>query len=143
MPVNNSTGYWEFTAGGYSFGSNKTTTGQIGGAIADTGTSLLFLPPQVAVAYYDQVPGSYPENDTFVFPCQSQLPNFNVMIGGTLFTVPGNYLNFSQYSGDYCYGAIQFITGFEYSIFGDIFLKSVYAIFHPNVPQLGFANPPT
>jgi len=69
------------------------------------------------------------------------LPNFNVAIGGKTFVIPGSYINFAPTSGSQCYGGIQSNDGIGMSIFGDIFLKSVYAIFDQtqSSPRLGFA----
>lgn len=145
MPVDDSQGFWAFTAGGYSVGGNNATTGTVGKAIADTGTSLLYLPTAVVKAYYAQVPGAKLDQQQagYVFACSSNLPDFNVAIGGKTFTIPGSYINFAPVgdgSGS-CFGGIQPDTGIGFSIFGDVFLKAVYAVFDVSgsAPQLGFA----
>lgn len=143
VPVNSGQGFWQFSAGGYSVGSATTTTGSIGTAIADTGTTLLLIPNAAVKAYYAKVSGaSYSSSEGgYVFPCSATLPNFNVAIGGKTFVIPGSYINFAPTSGSTCYGGIQSNDGIGMSIFGDIFLKSVYAIFDQtqSTPRLGFA----
>jgi aspergillopepsin I len=132
VPVNSANGFWQFTAG-----SN------IGSAIADTGTTLLLIPNANVEAYYAKVSGASYSNSEggYVFPCSATLPNFNVAIGGKTFVVPGSYINFAPTSGSTCYGGIQSNDGIGFSIFGDVFLKSVYAIFDQtqSSPRLGFA----
>lgn len=45
-------------------------------------------------------------------------------------------------AGLVCYGGIQRNTGFGFSIFGDVFLKTVYAVFDRGSagPRLGLAS---
>jgi len=111
--------YWEFSAGGYSVGSTATSTA-IGTAIADTGTTLLYLPTAVVSKYYKSVSGATNSAAAggWIFPCSATLPNFSVTIGGASHTVPGSYMNFSPYSGSQCFGGIQANTGIGFSIFG-------------------------
>lgn len=144
--MNNTGGYYGFTAGGWSVGSGASTSGSsnIGNSIVDSGTTLIYLPPKVAASYWSNVPGSknsYKEAG-YIFPCSSTLPDFNVEIAGSVFTVPGSYLNYSSSSGDNCFGGLQSDVGLPFSIFGVLFLESVYAVFKPSgsSPQLGFAN---
>jgi len=144
--VDNSQGFWGFTAGGYSVGSATPGSTNIGSAIADTGTTLLYIPASAAKAYYAKVSGSQNSNTYggYVAPCNSNWPAFNVKIGGTTFSVPGSYINYAQVSdgSSTCYGGIQSNTGIGLTIFGDIFLKSKYVVFDESTstPRLGFAN---
>ena len=145
VPVDNSQGFWQFTAGGYSGGSDNATTGSLGTSIADTGTSLLYLPTAAVASYYSKVPGAKVDSSQggYTFACSSTLPDFNVAIGGKTFTVPGKYVNYAPTTAgsSTCFGGIQANTGIGFNIFGDIFLKSVYAIFDDSgsSPRLGFA----
>ncbi|KAK1814060.1 hypothetical protein LTR12_011578 [Friedmanniomyces endolithicus] len=146
VPVSTTNGFWEFTAGGYSVGTSNGTSGSIGDAIADTGTSLLYLPTSVVAAYYKQVQGATNDQTQggYVFDCSTTLPDFHVAIGGKVFTVPGSYINFSPGTngGSQCFGGIQANTGLGFTIFGDVFLKSVFAVFDQtqSSPRLGFAE---
>lgn len=144
IPVNTANGLWQFTAGGYSLG-NDSTSGSIGSAIADTGTTLMYLPSKIAKAYYATVPGAQ-YNTTqagYTLPCDATPPDFNVEIGGTIFTVPGSYIIYAPLTsgGTSCFGSIQSNKGIGLNIFGDVFLKSVYAVFDStqDSPRLGFA----
>ncbi|KAK5111480.1 hypothetical protein LTR62_004932 [Meristemomyces frigidus] len=144
VPVSTSNGFWEFTAGGYSVGSSTSTAGSIGDSIADTGTSLFYLPTSTVSAYYRQVSGAQNSQAQggYIFPCSATLPNFHVSIGGATYTVPGSYINYAPNGDGTCFGGIQANTGIGFSIFGDIFLKSVFAVFDQtqSSPRLGFAN---
>lgn len=155
VPVSTANGFWEFTAGSWSTGasgnsSNSTgsinASGNIGSAIADTGTTLLYLPSNVASAYYRKVEGAQmnQQQGGYVFPCSADVPDFNVVIGGKTLTVPGKYINYApiDQTGQQCFGGIQPNTGIGFTIFGDIFLKAMFVVFDESTgsPRLGFAE---
>jgi hypothetical protein len=86
--VNSASGFWQFTADGYQVGSSSTVSSSFV-AIADTGTSLMYLPSSSVSAYWAQVTGSgYDSNQgAYTFPCNSMLPDFILIIGGNKITV--------------------------------------------------------
>ncbi|CAL5870825.1 uncharacterized protein PFLUO_LOCUS5066 [Penicillium psychrofluorescens] len=139
-PVDSSQGFWMFTADGYKVGS---TSGAAIKGIADTGTTLMMLPTDVVTAYYKQVTGAKESSQYggYVFDCSSTLPDFTVTIGSYDAVVPGSIINYAPVSAgsSTCYGGIQSNSGLGFSIFGDIFLKTQYAIFDSEGPQIGFA----
>lgn len=143
--VDTSNGFWQFTAGGYSIGTSTSTSGSVGTAIADTGTTLLYLPSAVVKAYYAKVSSAQylSSQGGYVVSCSATLPAFNVKIGTGTFTVPGSIINYAPIdnSGSQCFGGIQANTGIGFSIFGDIFLKNVFAVHDVSTgtPRLGFA----
>ncbi len=144
VPVDDSQGFWSFTAGGYSVGSDNATSGSVGVSIADTGTSLLYLPAAVAKAYYAKAGGKFDnQQGGYTLPCNGNAPDFNVAIGGKTFVVPGSYIAYAPITSgsQTCFGGIQANTGIGFNIFGDVFLKAVYAIFDVSqgAPRLGFA----
>lgn len=57
VSVDDSNGFWEFTSSGYAVGSGTFKKTSID-AIADTGTTLIYVPDTVVDAYYDQVDGA-------------------------------------------------------------------------------------
>ena len=162
--VNTGNGFWEFTSNGYAVGSSAFTSTSID-AIADTGTSLLYLPTTVVSAYYAKVSGaSYSSaQGGYIFPCTATLPSITLGIGSYRAVVPGSYIIYAPVSGSSkllqssrnggegfankitaCFGGIQRNTGIGFSIFGDIFLKSQFVVFSgAATPQLGFAKKAT
>lgn len=40
----------------------------------------------------------------------------------------------------YCYGGVQSDTGFNYSVIGDVFLKSQFVVFDVGGNRVGFAQ---
>ncbi|KAF1833104.1 aspartic protease PEP1 [Decorospora gaudefroyi] len=137
-----SQGFWGFDATAYSVGTT-TTSASISG-IVDTGTTLIYTDPAVVRAYYAQVSGSEDSAELggYIFPCAAALPDFSITIGGAKQTVRGQYVNYATVGDGFCYGGIQEDTGIGFSIFGDIFLKSLYVVFESGgpAPRLGFAQ---
>jgi len=144
VPVKTTNGFWEFTGNGYAIGSGSFVSSSID-AIADTGTTLLYLPAAAVKAYYAKVSGASNSAAAggYIFPCSATLPSITLGIGSYKAVVPGSYINYAPYSGSSCFGGIQSNTGIGFSIYGDIFLKSQFVVFNGNVPELGFAAKPT
>ncbi|KAI0601438.1 eukaryotic aspartyl protease [Biscogniauxia sp. FL1348] len=152
VPVNTSSGFWQFTASGFSIGSSGAATSLAHEAIADTGTTLLLVPDAIASAYYAQVPGATDATQTaggYVFPCGAALPDYHALIGSYTATIPGEFMRFAPVDGDSfdnattCFGGIQATpAGFPFAIYGDVFLKSQFVVFHGGETKLGFASKP-
>ncbi|KAF9893236.1 Type I transmembrane sorting receptor [Aspergillus nanangensis] len=140
--VDSSEGFWKFTADGYSVGDGQANSSPIA-AIADTGTTLVMLPDDIIEDYYKQVPQAQDNEQAggWVFPCSTSLPNFTFVIGGYQAVIPGKHINFAplQGGGSTCFGGIQSNEGLQFSILGDVFLKSQYVVFDSQGPRLGFA----
>ncbi|KAL8786038.1 MAG: hypothetical protein Q9213_003021 [Squamulea squamosa] len=146
VDVDNSRGFWTFTSSGYAVGDQSFSSPIEG--IADTGTTLLYLPDAIVGDYYASVNGA--NNDAqqggYVYPCNADLPDISFKIGSYTAVVPGSYVTYAPVddSGKICFGGIQSSTGIGINIFGDIFLKSQFVVFQGgNNPQLGFASKAT
>ncbi|KAJ9619415.1 hypothetical protein, variant [Exophiala oligosperma] len=141
--VNNGQGFWEFTGTGYGVGNGQFQSSSID-AIADTGTTLILVDDDIVSAYYGEVNGAQYDNSQggYTFDCSSDLPDFILGIENTKFTVPGSFVNFAPITdgSSTCFGGIQSNQGLGLSIYGDVFLKAVFAIFDNDNLQLGFAN---
>lgn len=121
-------------------------------AIADTGTTLLLVPDSIAAAYYAQIPGAENAAQTaggYIFPCSATLPSYTAVIGSYQAVIPGKFINFAPVDGNTfadattCFGGIQAVpAGFPFAIYGDVFLKSQFVVFHGGDSQLGLAAKP-
>lgn len=102
-PVDNSHGFWEIQSSSFAIGDGELQSNtKASPAIADTGTSLMLVDDEVAQAYWSQVEGARFDQDqqAFVFPCDSDLPDFHVALGNEYMgTIPGELMNFSQAGG--------------------------------------------
>lgn len=92
VPVDSSRNFWEFTGNGYAIGNGSFRSQSID-AIADTGTTLLYLPAGIVTAYYSNVPtASYSAaQGGYVFPCGAALPSITLGISTYRAIVPGNF----------------------------------------------------
>ena len=141
-PVDNSQGFWGFTSSGYSVGSGRFVSSRING-IADTGTTLLYLPDNVVSAYYGQISGSQNSQSAggYVFPCSATVPNFTFGVGSARYTIPGTYMNFGNAGGNMCFGGLQSSDQIGTNIYGDVALKSAFVVFDGrSSPRLGWAS---
>jgi len=126
-------GYWGFTA---------EVSGSSFSAIADTGTTLLYLPDSIVTAYWKKVSGAkYSSSEGgYTFSCSASLPDLTFSVSGTTFTIDGTYINYGVISGSTCFGGLLSNEGIGLSIFGDVMFKSVYVVFDLGNKQLGFAQ---
>lgn len=150
--MNTSAGFWQFTSQGFKVGDSAVTNAATHQAIADTGTTLMLVPSDIAAAYYAQIPGAVNAVQTaggYVFPCSATLPNYTALIGPYQAVIPGEFINFAPVDGNTfadattCFGGIQAVpAGFPFAIYGDVFLKSQFVVFHGGDTQLGLAPKP-
>ncbi|KAM0257364.1 hypothetical protein ACHAQJ_004452 [Trichoderma viride] len=142
-PVDNSQGFWGFTAAGYSIGGGKLNRSSIDG-IADTGTTLLLLDDSIVDAYYNQVDSAEFNNDQegYVFDCSEDLPAFTFGVGSSSISVSGDLINLAPISegSSTCFGGLQSNSGIGFSIFGDVAIKAALVVFDLGNTQLGFAQ---
>lgn len=95
--INNTSGFWQFSSEKFVVAGGAPMTVAGGQAIADTGTTLMLVNSAVVNAYYSKVQGAV-NNDTVggvTFPCDSDLPDLQIDIGGNLANVRGDDINFS------------------------------------------------
>lgn len=143
VPVNTNPGYWTWTSSGYAVGTGTFSSSSLSG-IADTGTTLLYLPLTIVKAYYAKVSGSSNSNTYggYVFPCSATLPTFTFGVGTARITIPATYLNYGPVStgSSTCFGGLQDSSDIGINIFGDVALKSAFVVFNgASTPTLGWA----
>lgn len=142
-PVDNSQGFWMFNSTSASV-NGKTITRSGNTAIADTGTTLCLVADDVLSAYYGAISGAKQDSSQqgWVYPSSvdpSSLPSIELAVGDTLYTVNGEDIAFQDLGNGFIYGGLQSRGQQNFDIFGDVFLRSVYAIFDLNggTPQFG------
>ena len=93
-PVDSSMGFWQFSSSGFKVGNGKTVSFENQTAIADSGSSLLMLEPEVVEAYYAAVPGAEQDSSGYSFPCDAKLPDFHIALGRYMGKIAGNIINY-------------------------------------------------
>ncbi|KAL8914794.1 MAG: hypothetical protein Q9171_000630 [Xanthocarpia ochracea] len=143
VPVNSTSGFWQFTCNGYAVGTTAFNSSSID-AIADTGTSLVYLPDAIVKAYYANVPNAHYNRTEggYIYPCSATLPSFTLGIGSYKAVIPGSYITYSAGDNNTCFGGIQSNNGLGHNIIGGTFLKAQFVVFQSSPLQLGFAPKP-
>jgi len=142
VPVNAASGFWQVDSPTVTVGNMKIANQGGSPAIADTGTSLLLVDPQVATAYYSKVQGAVNNSQVggFTYPCNAQLPDFGVAMGPTYTAmIPGNAITFAQVDANTCFGGVQSNGGANLQIYGDVMFKTQYVVFDGKNKQLMIA----
>jgi len=112
-------------------------------AIADTGTSLLAIPPEVADPFFKEPAFEYATLDqgTYILECSNidKFPSLEFTIGGTAFEVKAE-----QYilplEENYCQvGIMTYTPPNGLIVLGDVFLRTVVAVFDLQNETIGFA----
>ena len=142
VAVDSSKGFWQFTSDKFTVGNGQSQTSTRGAAaIADTGTTLLLVDPNVVDAYYSQVQGASFSDQVggVIFPCDADLPDLTLDIenGQYQAVVKGEFVNFAEVGRNRCFGGIQASDGLQ--IYGDIFFKSQFVVFNGGNESIGFA----
>ncbi|KAK4156123.1 aspartic peptidase domain-containing protein [Chaetomidium leptoderma] len=140
IPATTSLGFWQVSTSGFTVGKRqkKLPTSQ---AIVDTGTTLMLVSKELSDGYYRQVPGAKhtPAAGGMTFPCNTTLPDLLLDVGGVYTArIRGPDINFGLFNGDRCFGGIQ-RTVARYQIWGDVFFRSQFVVFHGGNRSLGMA----
>ncbi|KAJ2963524.1 hypothetical protein NQ176_g10854 [Zarea fungicola] len=76
----------------------------------------------------------------FVVPCNAQLPDLDLDIGGTYMArIKGSDINFAPVGNGACFGGLQATTPGGLGIYGDILFKSQFVAFNGGNNTLGMA----
>lgn len=143
-PIDDSDGFWKFNSSSVVI-NGQTMTNPSNMAIADTGTTLMLVSDLVAKAIYEAIPGStYSEEaQGWLYPANTpadHLPTLSFAIGDTQIVIEKEHIGFALIEGtEMVYGGIQSVGNLPYNIYGDVFLKCVYAVSH-SLSTLSFTN---
>ncbi|KAK5117588.1 hypothetical protein LTR62_005010 [Meristemomyces frigidus] len=138
--IDNSQGFWQFPS--TTAVVNGNTIQRSGNtSIADTGTTLCLVDDALCQAFYGQIQGAKQDTQQqgWVFPttAASALPSIQLAIGDTYFTVNPEDIAFQDLGNGTTYGGIQSRGSMNMDIYGDVFLRSVYAIFDQGNTRFG------
>ncbi|KAI0645583.1 aspartic peptidase domain-containing protein [Trametes meyenii] len=137
--------YWSIAMDGLAVNDAQTSPARLIAAI-DTGTSLIYVPKDVASNFYALIPGSEVTMEYgpgfYTFPCDAKL-SVSLSLGGKLYGIQPSDFNLGRVDEDSpnCVGGILAMgDGFpvDLAIVGDEFLKSWYSVFDYS-GRVGFA----
>ena len=102
-------------------------------AIADTGTTLMIIQDDLVAKIYSTIPGAMFDDrqQGWVFPANtpaSKMPTVGVAVGETQIIIEKEHLGIGNATNGMIYGGIQGRGSLNQNIFGDTFLKCVYAV---------------
>lgn len=141
--INPAQGFWEFTGTGYQVGQDNTFQSASIDAIADTGTTLLLMDDNIVADYYSNISGAQNDNQQggYVFPCTANIPDMILGIGAGTAIIPGSLMSLGPVTqgSPTCFGGLQSNGGLGLSIYGDVFLKAVLAVFDADNQRFGYA----
>ncbi|OJJ87067.1 pepsin-like aspartic protease [Aspergillus glaucus CBS 516.65] len=110
------------------------------GAIIDTGTSYMMLPPDDAKTVHSLIPGATSSGQNFVLPCESDA-EIRITFSGVSYNIsPKDYVG--QKAGDNCVSTIVGYQSFgdDEWLVGDVFLKNVYSVFDYDNDRIGLSG---
>jgi len=117
----------------------------LGGSLAyvDTGTTYVFGPPANVSALHRQIPGAKSDDGVmWKVPCADAKP-LEVSFSGVSYSIsPKDWLSGAGGSGDCTSNIVGFEVVKDQWLFGDVFLKNVYAVFDMDQRRLGAFTPP-
>ncbi|KAJ8473786.1 hypothetical protein ONZ51_g7647 [Trametes cubensis] len=137
--------YWSIAMDGLSVNGTQSPPANLTAAV-DTGTSLIYLPTDVATDFYGMIPGSAAAVQYgagfYTFPCDTPF-SVSLVLGGQAYSVHPADFNLGRTDDDSsdCVGGILALgNGFppDLAIIGDEFLKSWYSVFDYS-GRVGFA----
>ncbi|KAI0677724.1 acid protease [Trametes maxima] len=140
-PVDNSQGFWQVESASWSLnGDTKERSGNT--TILDTGTTLLLVSDEVVDAFYGAIDGAVFDDQQggYKFPTNATIPDISFAVGNTLYKVNPKDIAFGDAGDGFTFGGIQSRGDMDFDIFGDVFLKSVYAVFNQGEKTVGLAQ---
>ncbi|KAL6166517.1 hypothetical protein ACJQWK_07863 [Exserohilum turcicum] len=137
-----------FYGSGFSVGpSNVNITPRKMNIHLDSASTVTYVDPDIITSFYGKIKGAKFDNDRqyWTIPCNSNPPDFTVVIGGQKFVTPGCHLisiNIDD-SHKMCIGGLQNIGGgVDFSLFGINWFRGKYVVFDVSSDKvkLGFAK---
>ncbi|KAF5332883.1 hypothetical protein D9758_017498 [Tetrapyrgos nigripes] len=142
--VDDSNGFWQLT--GASISANGKTVIRNFDTIIDSGTTIMYGPPDVVDQFYSSIGGQLFDQDQgfYSFSC-SKVPEVSFSWGGNDFAVSADNFNLgaTEDGSSDCVGALagqDLGLGDDVWLLGDSFMKNVYSVFSFDQTAVGFAT---
>ncbi|KAF9871875.1 alpha-l-rhamnosidase [Colletotrichum karsti] len=116
--------------------------------IVDSGTTLMYVPSDIAEAYANSIPGAFLEifSGAYYAPCNATLPDFGIVINGHTFYANKDDLLFTSDPTDNGDGTTVCLLGVTDGgegpyILGDTMMNSLVTVFDVGAGMMRFAHP--
>ncbi|EPE08195.1 aspartic endopeptidase [Ophiostoma piceae UAMH 11346] len=139
--IDNKQGFWMFPSTTATINGQKIDrSGNT--AIADTGTTLCLISDEAVEALYKTIPGSKYDDAQggYMIPTTTavdKLPTFSIAVGTNEFVIQKEDIIFGDAQDGYWFGGVQSRGENPFDILGDVFLKSIYAIWDQGNVRFG------
>lgn len=135
--------YWQVEFNGMEVDGHTISSPKSSQAIIDTGTTLTVLPPALAQAFHDAVPGAeYDKMYGWRMPCHPATNDtVTFTLGGESFPVPIADMIRERSSSDdpsMCFSGIAEANS-PLVIMGDTFLRNYYSVYDFKAARIGLA----
>ncbi|KAL1407504.1 hypothetical protein Q8F55_006937 [Vanrija albida] len=141
--VNSTHDWWRITLDALSVGGRAVNVTNVWGDLpsmaVDTGTSGIFLPRQFCEEILELIPGASASGDDYFLPCDTQV-TLELTFDGVKYPFSAQSLVGGRVTGksNVCDALLN--ASVSQPILGLSFLKSVYTVFRPDPPAVGFAT---
>ncbi|KZT69780.1 acid protease [Daedalea quercina L-15889] len=136
-------GYWQISGASAVVGGNTTVSNL--DTIIDTGTTIMYGPPDSVKQFYAAIDGASEydsENGYYSIPCDS-IPTIAFSWGGSNWDISSDTFNLGTTSDGNCQGALaaqDLGLGDNVWLLGDTLLMNVYSAFDVDNNAIGFAS---
>ncbi|KAL8946423.1 MAG: hypothetical protein Q9222_007184 [Ikaeria aurantiellina] len=133
--------FYTITIDGVEYGNSSDASTKLQ-ADVDSGTSLTFLPSQIASAINQQFdpPAAYSRNTgEYEVDCSAKAPLVGITIGGCTFSINPADMILPSINGGCTSGITNTPYGFRRAVLGDTFLRNVLAVFDVGHLVMAFA----
>jgi len=130
--------FWQFAVTNYQVEGGSIVSSP-STAIADTGSTLMYLSQKMCADYYAKVSGAQLHSGGWFIPCNASMPDMSLSVGSHMVTIPGHLINAGKINNEICAGGLQ-VSGDSFYVYGDVFFKAVFAVFDIGMQEFGFAT---
>ncbi|KAI8899903.1 aspartic peptidase domain-containing protein [Globomyces pollinis-pini] len=137
--------YWQFDISQMTYNVGSTSgavaSGYVTNAIADTGTSMIYLPYSAANDINNAIGAIARGNGFYSIPCEAAFgPDVNFVMGGVTYAIPAKIYVLVNLDGSCLSGFNAKADGMGMVILGDVFHRAFYSIYDKFNKRIGFAK---
>ncbi|KAH9898434.1 protease [Cubamyces lactineus] len=143
-PIMEDKGFWQLGNATVTVGNTTVVSGVK--TVIDSGTTLIYGPPEDVAKFYESIPGSklYDTiNGFYTFPCDATRSDVAFSWGGKGWFIDAENFSHGRAEDGQCIGAVagrDLGMGDNVWLVGDSFMQNVYTVFSADNKSIGFAT---